>query len=59
VKIGEWKGALMKIILLLFVFTTSGYLRLLAVYKSLSGSRDRRKLTAINISRTLDFKGLQ
>jgi len=40
VKIREWKDALMKIILLLFVFSTSGYLRLLAICKSLSCSRD-------------------
>ena len=40
VKMREWKDALMKIILFLFVFSTSGYLRLFAPYKSLFGSRD-------------------
>jgi hypothetical protein len=40
VEVREWKDALMKIIVLVFVFSTSGYWRLLAAYKSLSGSRD-------------------
>lgn len=47
----------MKIILRLLVFSTSGYWRHLAAYKSLCGTKDWQKCTVININRTLHFKG--